>query len=421
MKSSDKKIANSIGIINYHNGLHNGVIWKHLQTEYGPLEFAFEFLAGAWSQDRTLPGLAHFHEHMVIKESQNHLDESLTDNLYSRLGIRRNASTAVDVMTIVFAAPDVAASKKAAEVIYDKIANPLFLKKRLDTERGAIQAELKQRAANPIIEMYNQYTNLLMTGELQDYSVLGGNPEVIERINSEAVIKHHEIVKANGLSQIVTVGPVDSSELGAIIRRFTKSFPSARCKLSVEIPRGNHDFSHSGGQNLVRIGHSEHGSLSLREVVGVRILKKLLTSGQTSYLFDLLRNKNGRVYSVSGASSVYQDWYDLSVQTSFRERTTRREVDEIFSLIEKDFLVWLTPQKLRDFQENQKNVAVMNFETNHSKLMQTTTLNESGDEANVLTELNILMSITFEELIKMAQRLLIQKNRFSILMNALSE
>ena len=416
MKSSDQ-IARSIGIVNHHNELHDGVSWKHLQTESGPLEFAFEFSAGAWSQDRTLPGLAHFHEHMVIKESQNYPDESFTDNFYSRLGIRRNASTAVDVMTVIFAAPNIIAAKKAAEVVYDKITNPLFLKKRLDIERGAIQAELKQRSTSPIVEIYNQYTNLLMTGGLKEYSALGGSSKVIDTIGTEDIVKHHKTVNEKGLAQIITVGPVEVGQLTELVRQFTSTFPGGKQQADIQMPRGSHHFSHSGGQQMIRIGYSARGSLTLRELVTLRILKRLLTSGQTSYLFDFLRNKKGRVYSVSGASSVFKEWHELSAQTSFSDHISSVDVDEIFSLIEKDFIEWLTPKKLADLQENQRNVAVMNFETNHSKLMQTTTLNDCGDDANVLTELTVLMSIQFEELLVMAQTLLAQKNRYSVLMN----
>jgi len=420
MKSSNE-IANSIGIVNYYTEVVDGVVWKHLQTESGPLEFAFEFGAGAWSQDPGLPGLAHFHEHMVIKESKNYPDESSTDEFYSRLGIRRNASTAVDVMTVVFAVPGIEAAIKAAEVVYDKLTNPLFLKSRLDIERGAIQAELKQRSASPNVELYNQYTNLLMTGGLKDYSELGGKPEIIDLINVNDIVKHHETVKEKGLEQIITVAPVESRQLTELIRQFADTFPSGKPEAKIKMPRGHNYFSHSGGQQLIRLGYSARGSLTLRELVVVRILKRLLTTGQTSYLFDLLRNKKGRIYSVSGASSAYEEWHELSMQTSFSDQISFIDVEEIFSLVEKDFIEWLSPQKLTDIQENQKNVAVMNFETNHSKLMQTATLNNCGEDANVLTELTALMSVEFEELLLVAKKLLSEKNRYSITMNVGSE
>lgn len=173
----------SLGVKKIEEITLNNVVWKHIQTAAGPLEFSLEFAAGAWAQSKSHPGIAHFHEHMVIKESKNFPIETDTDIIFSERGIRRNAFTSSDCMSVVFTTPDFDSAKLASEIMLDKLQDPLFLDDRLVIERGAILAELKQRESTPATVVYDQFQNLILSGRTEEYGRIGGEREVIQKIS----------------------------------------------------------------------------------------------------------------------------------------------------------------------------------------------------------------------------------------------
>lgn len=182
-------------------------------------------------------------------------------------------------------------------------------------------------------------------------------------------------------------------------------------------PKGMTSFSHRSQQQIVRLGYGQGESLTFDDLIKLRILHRLLTNGQTSFLYEKLRSELGLIYSVSGSNHRFEDWFLLSIQTDFSHEISIKEVDSIFNMMEIDFFKWVTKEKFERLQKNQAYVAVMNYETNRSKLLQTGTLYGLGAEANFLRELELMQALEYQYLIEFAHKLLKKENRFSLLMN----
>ncbi len=410
-------LKDNLGIKHIHAEELHGVMWKHIETASGPIELAFEFAAGAWVQDKAKPGVAHFHEHMVIKESKEYPDDAETNAELMKLGLRRNARTGASAMTVLLTVPDKEATELGSDVIFEALYRPLFLDRRLEIERGAILAELRQRASSPSTMIFDRMNNIMMTGEVDDHSLIGGEQSVIERISREDILAHDAHVKQHGLVTITTCGPVEPADVHALVARFAKSFPYGNKSMVGVRPQGIYRFRTDNSQQIMRLGYSFNKKLTFRDVILLRLVQRLLSSGGNSFLFEKLRTECGLAYSVTGGNARYGDWSMLYAQTDFKRTITEQDMEDVFQLMERDFFDWLTPERLERLQAYQIRMAVMTFETNYSKMAQTMTLDGLGNEANVLTELELAQRVTFEELQDFAKELLIKKNRFALMMN----
>lgn len=132
-----------------HTVLANGLQVVNVQdTRSVTTAFAMAIEAGSYDDPKSLPGLAHFCEHMLFLGTEKYPEASGFDNFMSANGGSNNAYTA-DEVTVYFGELSKAAGEEGQDRFADFFRAPLFGKKYVTKEVQAINSEHAKNVQDP--------------------------------------------------------------------------------------------------------------------------------------------------------------------------------------------------------------------------------------------------------------------------------
>ncbi len=286
--------------------ISNGNPRLHLyKRDFGSTSIALGFNKGSFDQPNDKPGLAHFAEHMLIKESKNYPDMNVTNILLTEKGISSNAHVNLGNTRIVFNVPDESDIEIAIDIFLDKLFYPLSLQERIENERTAIITELRSNKQDNLT--YSRYLiqNAILGIKTTEWSFNGGSEETI---NNLTLIDIAEFMKENyslDNLHICAFGNFDVLRMKKLIE--SKMHHILNTNIGKNIESSKHykpaHIEYTPGENKLNIlqeAYKIDASNSKNAAIAM-ILRRYLTATKSAYLPTELRNKLGLIYGVESS------------------------------------------------------------------------------------------------------------------------
>ena len=209
--------------------LSNGMkyyIRKNAKPE-NRVELRLAVKAGSILEDDDQLGIAHFVEHMAFNGSKNFKKQELVDYLESvgtRFGADLNASTGFDQTIYLLQARTDEQDKlqKGLLVMEDWASGVLFDPTEIDKERGVVVSEWRT-GLSPNQRIFQKTLPVMLFNSRYAKRLPIGTPEIIEKVNYEAVKRFYKDWYRPDLMAIMAVGDIDLDKMETELKtRFSK-------------------------------------------------------------------------------------------------------------------------------------------------------------------------------------------------------
>lgn len=299
----------------FERQLSNGSKLFHFQRKNSPISIKASFLGGS-RYDKKI-GTAHFLEHMLVAGSKKFTSKNLLAGYIERIGGEFGARTNGDILQFNVHMAETSDLKVGIEVLREILCNPLFSEAIIESERGAILAEIGGQKSSPREAIWEVYRRLFYQKTPLAQSILG-TPESVASITKADLLDFYSRYLTAGRLTYITSGDVDvdviASALDASIAiphasRLTPSpLPIIREVLFDE-------ETYPGKQAHAIVGYRILPE-DLIEEVALYLLDELLAVGRSARLVTELRYKQGLIYNLSSLKTRGPDSGVWAVQTA---------------------------------------------------------------------------------------------------------
>ncbi len=324
-------------------------------------------------------GTSHFLEHMVFKGTRHYPGMSISEKL-DGVGAIYNAETSYE-MTSYYIYGHKSDLELFIKIIIDIYSNPLFKEEDIITERGVVYEELNMYKDDSTEVLDNFVNETMFNNSSLKYPILG-TKKILSTITRKDLINFRKKYYVPERTVIVVSGDFDRKKI----------FEMLDSRLS-KIKNGTHDIimpiqdpviqtkredymisKQDISQTLVTIAFKSYSLFSQYSDI-YDIISDVLSTGSSSRLFNLLRNKMGATYFSHSSNSAftYEGLFtiNLGVDSKRTEEVIGKVIEELQKLVKKGitkeelekakkiritaFALGLqTPQDLMNFYGNQE-------------------------------------------------------------------
>lgn len=281
-------------------------------------------------------GVAHFLEHMMFKGT-THLQTSTISNQLDSVGARYNAETSYE-QTNYYIYGHKNDTELFIKLITDLYQNPLFREEDIKVEKGVVIEELNMAADDA-----NEQVHEMMFADIFDNSSLKmpiiGTKKNILNYTRKDIVSFRKQYYIPERTAFVVSGNFNKHRIYKLIKNLFKKSPKSENDPNNHIPFPLFDPPVQIKPNLqikkkkiaqtsLVIAFRSHSIYSEREEI-YDIIADVLTSGSSSRLFTLLRNKLGAIYfcSAYNMSFTYEGIFSIHIGVD------NKRVDEVINKV----------------------------------------------------------------------------------------
>jgi predicted Zn-dependent peptidase len=288
-------------------------------------------------------GISHFLEHMMFKGSKNYPGNMICEML-DNVGAKYNAETSHE-MTCYYINGHKNDLELFIKIITDIYSNSLFRDDDIITERGVVLEELNMSKDDNTDMMYDCLHENIFTNSSLKYPILG-NKKTISSFTHKQLMSYVKKFYVPERTVFVISGSFKKD----------KVFPILEKKLG-KIPNGTHDIIipiqdppiqikpviiqkeiKDISQTQIIICFRSHSIYSIYSPV-YDIIADVLSSGSSSRLFELLRNKLGITYhsEAENLSYTYEGIFTIhmAVDNKRVDEAIKKVLDALKNLLTK--------------------------------------------------------------------------------------
>lgn len=295
-----------------------------------PLHLKTSIIAG--SRFDTIPGTAHFLEHMLVAGTQRFPSKNLIAEHIQKVGGDFGASTNPDILRLWLEVAESQDLHTGIEILSECLTKSTFEQKTIENERGAIFSELKSWKTNPKEYIFDVSRRLTFQKTPIGGGVLGSE-EGVKSIQKDTMLTHLGACIHSGRIAFVASGDIDidvlTDELNSIEintgERFKTSAPLpifSEKKTDLEL--------YPGVTQLQVILSCRIMVDSYKEYCALKVINQILSSGRGSRLATKLRYENGLIYTVAGNVTSSIDWGSLGIKLSCDKNNYEKTIRLIF-------------------------------------------------------------------------------------------
>ena len=301
------KMKENIKTTRLENGL---TIITEKMPDVRSATLGFWFKKGSRDEPANLNGICHFIEHAVFKGTQkrNALDIAVESD---RLGGNLNAFTSHEETAFLIKVVD----KKIApafDLIADMLANPIFDEKEMRRERGVILEEIKMVEDTP----EELLTELFLRDFFPSHAIglpIEGTRKTVKTFKSEVAAEFHRENYTSENLVITCAGNVLHEEIAELAEKnFVKNTKTKNQKPKTK----NQKPSVSNPILLKKKSNLEQAHLIIavpwikasdEKRYAASLLTSILGDGNSSRLWQNVREKRGLAYSVGASGDSFDD------------------------------------------------------------------------------------------------------------------
>lgn len=316
--------------VNFFQGkINNNLPYFLFQRSGQPIHINASFVSGA--RFDTKPGIAHFLEHMLLAGSQKYPNKRLLTTPLENIGGSIGGSTGIDLLTLSL---EVAESKDldfALSILDEAINYPLFDSQTIETERGAILAEIQMRFHNRATRVWD-LSNTLVYQKTPYARIVCGDEASVKSITQDDLIDFYKnIFKKNPISWSIS-GYIDEKKVVDSLKKFHKSeiLIDNIFKETLPVVREENTYLEIFEDNKADIYFGfRTESAKVADMASLEIISSYLASGRGCKLQEELRYKKGLIYGCRGENFLSFDGGDWSITTACLAENAQEVLDII--------------------------------------------------------------------------------------------
>ena len=286
-----------------------------------PICIRTTFFAG--SRFDSIPGIAHFLEHMLVAGTKKFPSKDKLAEPLERIGGSFSASTSLNYLRLNITVPKKEDLSVGLEILQEMLQNSLFDDKTIKNERGSVLSEIGENDEDPYQILSDIYYHAIFNNTALEHRVIG-NKDSVNKIFKQDLLKYKDTFLNTGRISVLVSGDITMNECLSLLTKYLndnnieKRFSIPR---KADINRGDY-FTYipfqDNKQVYVKMGFRTIGlNESDREIFSLGLVAGILGKGRASRLVKELRYKRGLVYSISAGQYNYPDAGHFVISTSF--------------------------------------------------------------------------------------------------------
>lgn len=394
----------------YNNGLT--LLYEELPLK----SFSFCVLVKSGSKFETPSnyGVAHFLEHTLFNGTKNRTEFEIARALEEN-GISNNAATSRNY-TYFYVSSIKQQFETAIEILSDMFFNSIFDKDKLELERKTIIEEYNGAIDPPNSKVGINLLKTMLSNSYFDSLVLG-NKESINSLQVDDLKDFYNKHYTPDNTILSFSGGLPFEKVEKLIEKnFINNFNNLKCeKITPKDSFVNQKYifeSKDINQTLLNIGYMLPTN-TLKEYREISLFNTIFSSGMNSRLFERLRNKLGLCYAINGSKMELKDYNAVFVISMKSNRENEfialKEIDKEVNKIIKNGIT------KREFKKA-KNIALKSIIFDDEVFLYRAIGNATQycSRDRVISneeEIDIINSITYEELNDFCKKLLDTKDK----------
>ena len=297
--------------------------------------------AGSYLEKPNEKGISHFLEHMLFKGTRKYKNLA---NLLDINGFQYNALTMKECTLFYIKSTNILLLPLIVDILYEIAFHSTLDKSLFENEKTVVKDEILEDQSDMNTLLFDMSEKLMFNQKYYDKPIhsydykITGSKHDIDVLTLDNVMSFYErYYKINNMFMVCTGNLNDSNILLALKNTFLKEKvqflpPYIRKKTLIN----NRDYilydklySDEGNSGVVIINYPICGFNNKDRYI-LNLFSFILTKGISSELFELLRNKNGIVYSIESSTDIYYRYFGL-FNISFT--TNQQNIFKALSLI----------------------------------------------------------------------------------------
>ena len=332
----------------YESGtLPSGLRLIHLPNNSPIAYCGFAVNAGTRDEHPGHYGIAHFTEHMLFKGTSKRKSGHIINRM-ENVGGELNAYTTKEE-TFIYSIFLEEHFERAFELLSDLVFNSQFPENEIEKEREVIFDEINSYKDNPSELIFDEFENLLFSGNEMGHNILG-EFETLINIDTKAFLEFHRSFYQPDNMIFFSMGKISFKKTLKLAGKYLNNIiVSNRVDLKRHSPNGiPHQFKTEDKdlyQKHVMIGSRAYNLFDEKRT-SLFLLNNILGGpGMNSRLNLSLREKSGLVYNVESNLTSYTDTGVFAIYFGCDPKS----VEKCISLVYKE-LKKLRETKLTDIQ-----------------------------------------------------------------------
>jgi len=370
---------------------------------------------GSINENKDNNGIAHFLEHLMFKSTVKRPNKTLLNSL-DNLGTNYNAGTSRDHTYY-----EINGNKKdidsIIDIILDLYSNPVYETDEIELEKGVIMEEYKMYQDNTTRMLFDYIVSEIFKGTPIEKTIIGTELNIRKFTKTDVTNFRSLYTLENSL--LVVSGNFDKNSIINSIKKYSKDCkfnhsqniePEIKYNITSSKPNVYIIPNKNSNQSYMFISFY-FNKLSLEEECILKFLAIYLSSGSTSKLFEVLRNKLGSSYSNDSDLLSFRCENGLFYIFSNVNNTLMLEsIKEVLKILKE-----LKEKELSDEEKNKvkKIFETMNlFEINNPNYMMLYHGKRYlfNNEINILSEVDIVSKLDSKMIINFCNSFLLKKN-----------
>jgi len=256
---------------------------------------------GSINETKDNNGIAHFLEHLMFKSTVKRPNKTLLNSL-DNLGTNYNAGTSRDhtYYEINGNKDDI---DSIIDIILDLYSNPIYESDEIELEKGVIMEEFKMYQDNTSRMLFDYIISEIFKGTPIEKTIIGTEVN-IRKFNKTDVTNFRNLYTLEN-SLLVISGNFNKNSAIDSIKKYSQDCkfnhnknlePEIKYSITSNKPKVYIVPNQNSNQSYMYISFY-FNQLTLEEECILKFLAVYLSSGSTSKLFEILRNKLGSSYS----------------------------------------------------------------------------------------------------------------------------
>jgi predicted Zn-dependent peptidase len=322
---------------------------------------------GSRFERRDQAGISHFLEHVLFKGTERRTASQIAEEIDAVGGVL-NAFTGKEC-TCYYARVLAENFELAADVLGDLFLHSVFDAEEIDRERGVILQEISQGEDSPEEHIHDLFSLAYWPDHPLSFPICGRG-ETVRSFGRENFLQFVAARYCPDRLVIAAAGQIDHDVLHAWVEKNFGELSGAAEEVNGGLPRATRGFHrHEKALEQVHLCIGAPSvSLTSDRRFAAYVLNTLLGGGMSSRLFQEIRERRGRAYSVYSFLSSYRDAGYFGVYVG----TSAEWIDEVLEVVLRELAKiardGIDAEELRRTKGQMKGNMLLGLETSDSRM-----------------------------------------------------
>lgn len=324
-------IFEDFNVTRHMGKLKNGIKVILFYRAGSPITTSAILNSGSRNDPETMPGVAHFLEHMIVNGSPEFPTKDLLAEHIESVGGAYSAATWQEYIRVNAEVSDKLDYERVTDIFNAMLCRPLMDEKVFENEKKVVIKEIQRNNSNPAKILSNTVKKLFFKETPFEHEVLGNEVSVSGLVYSDVILEYKKLFDKSRITFVVS-GDILIDELLKYLGKL--SFLEGN-----DFIQDNNEFDIRNNKKILATffdapqTHISFGvpapELYTKESLHLFLLGQILAGGRASRLAKRLRYSKGLVYAVGFIRYGGQKFGSWSVVTDTTDNKVQEVINEI--------------------------------------------------------------------------------------------